>query len=109
MANIEVPREKLIACLREVLPGQTLGDIPKVLSPSDGRVWKEATLPYNLRLADSIGPLALVYRECPLGVQADAHVQLKQLKRYRQPCNAPRNAKFPPSRGQVVIPMLPTL
>jgi FAD/FMN-containing dehydrogenase len=74
MADIEVTREKLIACLREVLPGQTHGAIPKVLGPSDGRLRKEATLPYNLRLADSIGPLALVYRECPLGVRVVAHV-----------------------------------
>jgi hypothetical protein len=109
MANIEATRDKLIASLREVLPGQTCGDISNVLSPSDGRLWKEATLPYNLRLADSIGPLALVYRECSLGVRVDAHVQLNQLKRYRQPYNAPRNAKSPLSPGRVAIPMLPTL
>jgi hypothetical protein len=62
MKDIEVVRQSLLNCLREALPSTTPEGNPSVLDPSARQVWTEATLPYNLRLADTIGPLALVYR-----------------------------------------------
>lgn len=62
MNDIEAVRQSLLNCLREALPLTTPEGNPSVLDPSARQVWTEATLPYNLRLADAIGPLALVYR-----------------------------------------------
>lgn len=62
MNDIEVVRQSLLSCLREALPSTTPEGNPSVLDPSARQVWTEATLPYNIRLADAIGPLALVYR-----------------------------------------------
>ena len=62
MDDIEVVRQSLLNCLSQALPLTTPEGNPSVLDPSARQVWAEATLPYNLRLADAIGPLALVYR-----------------------------------------------
>lgn len=63
MADVELVRQSLISCLLGSLPSQTPEGNPSVLSPvSRQGLWEEATLPYNLRLKDSVGPLAVVYR-----------------------------------------------
>jgi hypothetical protein len=63
MADVERVRRALLACLRESLPAETPEGHPSVLDPSVGpELWAEATLAYNLRLADAVGPIALVYR-----------------------------------------------
>jgi len=64
MANIELVRQSLISCLHGAIPAHTPEGYPSVLGPdARGGLWAEATLPYNLRLADTVGPLAVVYRE----------------------------------------------
>jgi hypothetical protein len=64
MANVELVRQSLISCLHGALPAHTPEGYPSVLGPdARGGLWAEATLPYNLRLADTLGPLAVVYRE----------------------------------------------
>lgn len=70
MPDIEETRKTLLTCLWDALPRYTPDGLPAVLDPTSGQgLWAEATLPYNLRLTDEIGPLALVYREslctCP--------------------------------------------
>jgi hypothetical protein len=66
MADIELVRQSLISCLHGALPAHTPEGYPSVLGPdARGGLWAEATLPYNLRLADTVGPLAVVYRESP--------------------------------------------
>lgn len=64
MGDIELVRQSLISCLHGSLPSHTPEGHPSVLSP-DARegLWAEATLPYNLRLANTVGPLAVVYRK----------------------------------------------
>lgn len=64
MANVELVRQSLISCLHGAIPAHTPEGYPSVLGPdARGGLWAEATLPYNLRLADTVGPLAVVYRE----------------------------------------------
>lgn len=64
MTSREDIRAALVRCLQEALPSYTSVGYPSVLEPNSGQgLWADATLPYNLRLADSVGPLALVYRE----------------------------------------------
>jgi hypothetical protein len=65
MSDLETVRRSLLSCLRESLPTNTPEGNPTVLHPGAGKIWMEATLPYNLRLADVVGPLALVYRMDP--------------------------------------------
>jgi len=63
MADTELVRKSLISCLNHALPSHTPEGHPSVLGPDTrGELWLQATLPYNLRLAGSIGPLAIVYR-----------------------------------------------
>lgn len=65
MSNVELVRQSLISCLHGVLPAHTPEGYPSILGPdSRGGLWAEATLPYNLRLAETVGPLAVVYRTC---------------------------------------------
>jgi hypothetical protein len=64
MTDIELVRSSLLGCLIQALPKDTPEGNPSVLDPNaDSKLWAEATLPYNLRLADTLGPLALVYRK----------------------------------------------
>jgi hypothetical protein len=55
-------RQSLLDCLKKALPTTTPDGLPSVLdSSAKNGLWAEATLPYNLRLAEAVGPLALVY------------------------------------------------
>jgi hypothetical protein len=64
MADIELVRSSLLGCLIQALPKDTPEGNPSILDPNaDSRLWAEATLPYKQRLADTLGPLALVYRK----------------------------------------------
>ncbi|ORY23127.1 hypothetical protein BCR39DRAFT_363937 [Naematelia encephala] len=51
----------VLECLQSsLLPNTAHGD-PTVVSPDDGRVWRDASMPYNTRLTGSISPAAIVY------------------------------------------------
>lgn len=93
MADLDNIRQTLLTCLWDSLPRYTPDGLPTVLDPHSGEgIWHDAILPYNLRLADSVGPLALVYRKSqPPNVLPSVDVLIKQPRRPRRlvrPCNA---------------------
>jgi hypothetical protein len=88
------------------LPKSTPEGTPSVLDPTLNKpLWNEATLPYNLRLADAVGPLALVYGKSSCRVESSIKTddQLRILETLHQQFNVPKKAKYPPYPAQAVI------
>lgn len=112
MADIESTRQSLLACLWAALPRYTPDGFPAVLDPTSGQgLWADATLPYNLRLADGVGPLALVYRKPHLsltsGVTTDQMQPRRRMLSQRR-CNVRRRAKYPRFQGPAGTRTAPT-
>lgn len=57
-------RQAVLSCVRSSSSSQQVGELFSVdPEGSTPQQWADASLPYNTRLADEIGPLAIVYRE----------------------------------------------
>lgn len=63
MDHLTSSRQVLVTCLRSASPEYTRDDTPSVIDVTN-ELWPEATLPYNLRLKNSVRPLAVAYRGC---------------------------------------------